>query len=240
MNLLLQLLKPIFAFLEKLFTIDDDVESSGGTRNVRRPKPLKKYARLLLAFVILLFLVLAGPLGVGCFILKEENIRLAEAGNAQKEQISQLQKQLGENFTAGRRSAFEELILGECRAVLATYSDVLADIENDIYWPHLEPDGAAAALKSIDKHLTTLRRHLEESTKFNRWLNGRIPPEFHHKHAPVIKAIDLCRSHCVPQMKQATEKINLTLLKVEVTTALQDLIDAVKKVMAEEESAVAE
>lgn len=222
-----------------MFTVEDETVTNSGKNGQKANKKIRKSGKVAAALVIVIYLLLVFPLAGWVWHLRSVNNDMASEISSLKTANIALESAAKSKFAMGRRSAIKELIQTEGKAMLSTYSDVLAEIENDPYWPSLDADGTTAALKSIEKHLTTIRRHLMESIKFNRWLNGRIPPEFHSKHQPLFDALGLFKSRCVPQMSQATAKTNLTLLKVEVITAFQEFLERVKQALAEEE-AVAE
>ncbi len=247
-NGILQFLKNLFTFIAGLFTTDDDdgnilegeLNPRGHKPNKKRPKPIQKYGRLVLAVVVLTYLVMTLPLGGWVFWLRKENERREQEVASLKAGAASHAKELDQKHQDGKREAILGLVRSECRSALATYADVLAEIEIDPYWPSLGTDGRQEAEKSIQSHLRTIQRHLIETTKFNRWLNARVPPELHKVHQPVLDGLNAFRDRCVPQLSQVSPKTDLTLLKEEVKRALQDLLTALKKAMPDEEKMVAE
>jgi hypothetical protein len=234
---ILHFFKSIFSILAKLFTVEDESVDNPG-KNVRRAsKTIRKSGKVAAALVIAIYLLLAFPLAGWIWYLGRLNDAKVAEISSLKTANAALESAAKTKVTVGRRSAYRELIRTECKAMLSTYSDVLSEIENDPYWPSLDSDGSTEALKSIENHSTTIRRHLTESTKFNRWLSGRIPPEFHGNHDPLFDALDLFKSRCMPQLDQANAKTNLTLLKVEVMTAFKELLGRVRQTLNEEDAA---
>lgn len=243
---ILQFLKKLFTFFAGLFTIEDgdgnnsaDEVSSTRRPNKKRPKPIQKYGRLMLAVVVLTYLVMTIPLGGLVWWQRRENDEQAKEVAKLQTEAATHARQLEQKKQDGRREAILTMVRSECRAALATYADVLAEIEIDPYWPSLGTDGRADAEKSIQSHLKTIQRHLAETTKFNRWLNAKIPPELHKVHQPVLDGLNAFRDRCVPQMSQISAKTDLTLLKEDVKRSLQELIVTLKKAMPEEEQVIA-
>lgn len=248
LNGVLQFLKNLFTFIAELFTTDDDegsyLESElnprGHKPNKKRQKPIQKYGRLVLAVVVLTYMLLALPLGGWVVWLHKKNEQQAKEVSSLKEKVATHGKELGQKRQEAKREAILSLVRSECQAALATYADVLAEIEIDPYWPSLGTDGRQEAEKSIQTHLKTIQRHLVETTKFNRWLNAKVPPELHKLHQPVLDGLNAFRDRCVPQLSQVSAKTDLTLLKEEVKRSLQELLNTLKKTMPDEEKIVAD
>ena len=191
-----------------------------------------------MAVVVLTYLLMVLPLGGWVYWLRKENELQAKEVAGLKADAATHHRKLDQKRQEGRREAILALVLSECRSALASYADILAEIEIDPYWPSLGDDGRKDAEKSIQSHLLTIQRHLAETTKFNRWLNAKIPSDLHQVHQPVLDALNAFRDRCVPQMRQVSPKTDLSLLKEEVKRALQELILKLKTATPDEANVI--
>lgn len=237
-----ELLRRAFSFYENLFPKEAEdeegiIEDENGNKldtNTNKKKPSRANLRLAVQVRVLTYVVLMLPSmgGVGYFFIKnrELEVKIATLNKqcvATEKKLVEVQKAAGEAEQDGIERAYVMLSCEEVKGLIMVFSTVKAEIENSPYWPSRDQtlQGRKQAMKDISSQLVNIRRHLEEVTKFNHWLDALLPKDL---HSSILEALDTFRDRCIPQMESASDQTDLTALKAEVIRSLRDLIDSLK------------